>query len=105
MSSSYPAGSQGGEAEHTLTSHEIPAHSHYVDQTGNTYRVLPSDLATEDPNGLYTTELTSPGSRYLKPSYTWLDYLTASYLVDTPHDLPHNNMPPYLSVYIWKRTA
>ena len=105
MSSSYPAGSQGGEAEHTLTSHEIPFHRHYVDQPGNTYRVLPSSLATEDPNGLYTTELTSPGARYLKPSYTWLDYLTASYLVDTPHDQPHNNMPPYLSVYIWKRTA
>ena len=106
MSSSYPAGSQGGEAEHTLTSHEIPAHSHYVGQPGNTYRVLPSDLATEDPNeGLYTTEVTSPGCRYLKPSYTWLDYLTASYIVDTPYELPHNNMPPYLSVYIWKRTA
>ena len=104
-SSSYPVGSMGGEAEHTLTSHEIPSHKHYVGQPGNTYRVLPSDLATEDPNGLYTTELTSPGSRYLKPSYTWLDYLAASYLVDTPHDLPHNNMPPYLSVYIWKRTA
>ena len=105
MSSSYPAGSQGGEAEHTLTSHEIPYHSHYVGQPGNTYRVLPSNFATEDPNGLYTTELTSPGSRYLKPSYTWLDYLTASYLVDTPNEQPHNNMPPYLSVYIWKRTA
>lgn len=105
MSSSYPAGSQGGEAEHTLTSHEIPSHSHYVGQPGNTYRVLPSGLATEDPNGLYTTELTSPGSRYLKPSQTQLDYLTASYLVDTPHDLPYNNMPPYLAVYMWKRTA
>ena len=105
MSSSYPAGSQGGEEEHTLTSNEIPEHSHYVDQPGNTYRVLPSGLATEDPNGLYTTELTSPGSRYLKPSYAWLNYLTASYLVDTPNGQPHNNMPPYLSVYMWKRTA
>ena len=106
MSSSYPAGSQGGEAEHTLTSHEIPSHRHYVGQPGATYRVLPSNFATEDPNKeLYTTEVTSPGPRYLKPNNNWCGYLTASYLVDTPYDQPHNNMPPYLSVYIWKRTA
>ena len=106
MSSSYPAGSQGGEAEHKLTRNEIPEHRHYVGQQGNTYRVLPSNFATEDPNKeFYTTEVTSPGTRYLKPNNTWSGYLTASYIVDTPYDQPHNNMPPYLSVYIWKRTA
>lgn len=106
MSSSYPAGSQGGEAEHTLTASQIPTHSHYLRQLGNTSRTLPSNYATHDPSEeYYATELTSPGSSYLKPNVTWGGYLIAGELLDTPNGQPHNNMPPYLSVYIWKRTA
>ena len=104
MSSSYPAGSQGGEAEHTLTASQIPDHFHYLRQWGNTNRMLPSNYATDDPSKkYYVTEVTAPAPRYLKP--TRGNYLIAGELVDTPHDQPHNNMPPYLSVYIWKRTA
>lgn len=106
MSSSYPAGSEGGEAEHTLTSHEIPEHKHYLSQQRNTYRMLPSTHAADDPNReMATTEITSPGPKYLKPNVTWGGYLIADALIDTPNGRPHNNMPPYLSVYIWKRTA
>ena len=106
MSSSYPAGSQGGEAEHTLTASQIPEHQHYVGQAGATYRALPSNYATEDPNKeFHSTEVTSPGPRYLKPNNTVVGYLVARELVNTPNGQPHNNMPPYLSVYIWKRTA
>lgn len=106
MSSSYPAGSQGGEAEHTLTRNEIPNHSHYLGQQGNTSRMLPSNIAANDPNQeTYTTQVTSSGPGYFKPTVTWGGYLFAGPLVDTPYDQPHNNMPPYLSVYIWKRTA
>lgn len=104
MSSSYPAGSQGGEAEHTLTSSQLPDHVHYLRQWGNTNRMLPSNYATDDPSQeFFTTEVTAPTPRYLKP--TAGDYLIAGELADTPHGRPHNNMPPYLSVYIWKRTA
>ena len=106
MSSSYPAGSQGGEAEHTLTRNEIPNHGHHLGQMGNSSRMLPSDTAANDPNQeAYTTQVTSSGSGYFKPTVTWGGYLIAGELVDTTHDQPHNNMPPYLSVYIWKRTA
>ena len=106
MSSSYPAGSQGGEATHTLTRNEIPNHGHYLGQMGNTSRMLPTNNATNDPSQeYYVTEVESSGSTYLKPNVTWGGYLTAGTLFDTPYDQPHNNMPPYLSVYIWKRTA
>ena len=106
MSSSYPAGSQGGEAEHTLTTSEIPNHGHYLGQMGNTSRMLPTNHATNDPSHeYYVTEVESSGSTYLKPNVTWGGYLTAGTLIDTPYNQPHNNMPPYLSVYIWKRTA
>lgn len=105
-SSAYPAGSQGGEAAHTLTANELPNHSHYLGQQGNTSRMLPSNIATDDPSKeYYVTQVTSSGSTYLKPTVTWGGYLTAASLIDTPYDQPHNNMPPYLSVYIWKRTA
>ena len=106
MSSSYPAGSSGGEATHKLTSNEIPNHGHYLGQQGNSGRMLPTNNATEDPSHeYYVTEVESSGSAYLKPNVTWGGYLIAGNLVDTPYDQPHNNMPPYLSVYIWKRTA
>ena len=103
MSSSYPAGSQGGEAEHTLTLNEIPEHRHYLSQLGNTYRMLPSTHAADGE--IATTIVTSPGPAYSKSTMPDGGYLIAWQLIDTPHDLPHNNMPPYLSVYIWKRTA
>lgn len=106
MSSNYPAGSQGGEATHTLTSHEIPNHGHYLRQQGNTSRMLPTNNATNDPSHeYYVTEVESSGSTYLKPNVTWGGYLVAGTLIDTPYNQPHNNMPPYLAVYIWKRTA
>ena len=106
MSSSYPAGSQGGEAEHTLTCNEIPNHGHYLGQQGNSGRILPTNNATGDPSHeYYVTEVESSGSSYLKPNVTWGGYLIAGNLIDTPYNQPHNNMPPYLSVYIWKRTA
>lgn len=106
MSSSYPAGSQGGEAEHTLTRNEIPDHDHYLRQMGNGYRMIPSNIGAEDPNReFYTVKLNFSGEGYLKPNVTWGGYLIAGELLDTPNGQPHNNMPPYLSVYIWKRTA
>ena len=106
MSSNYPAGSSGGEATHTLTTSEIPNHGHYLGQQGNTSRMLPTNHATNDPSHeYYVTEVESSGSTYLKPNVTWGGYLTAGTLIDTPYNQPHNNMPPYLAVAMWKRTA
>ena len=106
MSSSYPAGSTGGEATHKLTASELPLHGHYLGQQGNTSRMLPTNCATNDPSQeYYVTEVESSGSTYLKPTVTWGGYLIAGTLTNTPYDQPHNNMPPYLAVAMWKRTA
>ena len=105
-SSSYPVGSMGGEATHTLTDSELPLHGHYLGQQGNTSRMLPTNHSTNDPSHeYYVTEVESSGSTYLKPTVTWGGYLIAGPLTNTPYGQSHNNMPPYLSVYIWKRTA
>ncbi len=90
MSSSYPAGSQGGEATHTLTTSEIPSHSHVA--------LYGTDGAVDDFLGGSSEDYgVRPGS-YTATNYR---YETSS----TGGGQPHNNMPPYLSVYIWKRTA
>ena len=90
MSSSYPAGSQGGEATHTLTNSEIPSHSHVA--------LYGLDGAVDDFLGGSSADYgVRPGSG----TATNYAYKTSS----TGGGTAHNNMPPYLAVYIWKRTA
>lgn len=87
MSSSYPAGSSGGEAKHTLTVSEIPTHTHSIigySASGNDYSGSDADLSFT-----YNNTMTGWAGR------------TAS----VGNSQAHNNMPPYLSVYIWKRIA
>lgn len=79
--SSYTAGVTGGSATHTLTIDEMPSHSHGLknDKTG--------------------------GSGSAK----WVINSSASsgtgVITNTGGNQAHNNMPPYLVVYMWKRTA
>ena len=100
MSSSYPAGSQGGETEHTLSANEIPNHSHnfsYQETNQNKsfsgYTV--NKIGTAYP-GLLGVNMA------LGADWSSAGTLT---LGSVGGDQAHNNMPPYLSVYIWKRTA
>ena len=90
MSSSYPAGSQGGEATHKLTTSEIPSHSHVA--------LYGLDGAVDDFLGGSGADY---GARSGSGTATNYPYNTSS----TGGGQAHNNMPPYLSVYIWKRTA
>ena len=87
--SQFPAGSEGGEVEHTLTELEMPAHDHEFDrhQLWRKENVPPSTSTQGDGYGASNKTL---------PVYT--DTTIATGAGD-----PHNNMPPYLSVYIWKR--
>ena len=83
----YTAGNTGGEATHTLTVNEIPSHTH----TANTYT----------------------GGTVTQPDYVdgvainWVSAYRTSIgtINNTGGGLAHNNMPPYLVVYVWKRTA
>lgn len=81
--STYSAGSTGGEATHTLTTNEIPSHSH---RTGSRASY---GVGTATASLGYTAS-TSTGSA--DTSYTG-------------EGQAHNNMPPYIAVYVWKRTA
>ena len=106
MSSSYPAGSQGGEAEHTLTSHELPQHIHEIGEGGNASFVYPSSRTSSatSSTGNYALLLNSTTNGYVTEKQTNVGRLFAGDNLEN-RGQAHNNMPPYLSVYIWKRTA
>ena len=92
----YTAGSTGGEAQHKLKESEMPSHCHGL------LKGDPSSNATGNPNQIQATP-----DLY----YAWADpktdnkYYWQSYTGFTGGSMPHNNMPPYLTVYMWKRIA
>jgi len=79
--STYTAGATGGEATHTLTIDEMPSHNHGL-YSRNTYQSGTTGAINGWNTGgtSYNTKNTGGGGA-------------------------HNNMPPYLVVYMWQRTA
>lgn len=89
--SAYVAGTTGGEATHTLTTSEMPNHKHSLDL----------DKSSAEATGYGLTESTYFTNRaivYRSGSLAWSTTLVGG-------GGAHNNMPPYLAVYMWKRTA
>ena len=95
-SASYPAGSTGGEAKHALTETEMPSHNHGVQQAGSD-GAIPMEMGKD---GTYQKDTYLSFGTSVKPfaeSMILISYRGGNQ--------PHNNMPPYLSVYMWRRTA
>lgn len=78
------AGATGGEETHVLTTNEIPSHQHNIPTTSNPSNLGANDIAqanaTGNPNTAIQTQATGGGAA-------------------------HNNLQPYVVVYIWQRTA
>lgn len=93
----YSAGGTGGSATHTLTVAEMPSHYHdgiSVDEFYNTHRM---SYANQEHVG------TGSSAYWTMDAYTTPTSKTAR-TVETGGGSAHNNMPPYLTVYMWKRT-
>ena len=84
----YAIGTTGGEATHKLTIEEMPSHKHQI-KTNN------DDWNNSAGGGNYGT--THDGAN------SW--YNTNWYTENSGGNAAHNNMPPYLTVYMWKRVA
>ena len=72
----------GGEKEHTLTVDEMPSHKHDFGQ------------------GFATTSNLSGAYGYYMIAGTQTDVIK-----NTGGNQPHNNLQPYITCYMWKRTA
>lgn len=87
----YQTGAESGEMYHTLTTDEMPSHNHgnysrrgniTYNSSGNTHVMCHSSNtnATSTPSG-------------------------SGFIMDTGSSNAHNNMPPFIAVNVWKRTA
>lgn len=99
----YTAGSTGGEAQHKLTVDEAPGHRHLLYVDGNTsdttYRIFAGNDSWYN-NDIGTSSFRVTSNDGYKQ--------TKGFLIKTDNvggSKPHNNMPTYLTVYMWKRIA
>ena len=93
----YAAGSTGGEAQHKLTKSEMPQHRHssssYVDGYPDSGIVA---------KGKFCTWVNIEAYNNNEPTMLESGPVRTSWVGGSE---PHNNIPPYLAVYAWKRIA
>lgn len=114
----YNANSTGGEASHILTTDEIPNHNHgskgltgsfvsrAMDSAATVNKILYCDGIVDRENFSGTQGYYNTANRVK------IDDQYNKVVIDATHThenvgsgLAHNNMPPYTTVYIWKRIA
>jgi hypothetical protein len=88
---SFTAGDEGGEYNHTLTKQEIPPHTHSYVKTDSTSNANGYDTNT---TAKAVTGSTETGGGNIGANSD-----------GTGNASPHNNLQPYIVVYMWKRTA
>ena len=100
------AGTFGGEAAHALTVNEMPVHHHSLGHTGNhsSFSVTWGNIYAnvEIPSAIAFTH--TPGEALAGNSLVVFqneDSATAT----SGGGAAHNNLPPYMAVYMWKRVS
>lgn len=82
--STYAAGSTGGEAANQLTTSEMPSHNHTLDNYNTTGGTTSSMTVQANDKKGYSGNVNT---------------------LYTGGNKAHNNMPPYLAVYMWQRVS
>ena len=84
----YENGSSGGESAHVLTIDEMPNHGH-------SFSGVNDGASVNSSIGSY------PARIYQDKAPNWTGY----FINNNGGGKEHNNMPPYLSVYVWVRVS
>ena len=117
--SKFAAGSKGGEETHVLTSSEMPSHSHRANtgSGGSHYHANPAESehsgqashygAVDNSNNKFGRSSLENLTRY---SYEMKTSTAGSHshsvygsIYNAGDNQAHNNMMPYLAVYMWQR--
>jgi hypothetical protein len=99
--SNYDAGATGGEANHTLTVEEMPSHNHK-----GQVRVQGYSGWSSYTTSTYEVVHDYQGGDYFGANKTLnAESISGVIIGNKGNSQPHNNMPPYLAVYVWKRVS
>ena len=108
--SKFAAGSKGGEETHRLTTQELPSHSHSLSSlasNGSHYHLGTGCPSDGSPYwGKASSSYSGTGWEYDNRNNNWNSSTEGSHshsvtLYSEGSSTPHNNMQPYLAVYMW----
>ena len=111
-SKTFTAGATGGEYNHVLTVGELPSHNHSAssNSTGGHTHVQSTNGTDSDTHPLGGPY--SSGSRYAVTAQTNGATTGSSgnhshtiTIGNTGSNTAHNNLPPYIGIYVYKRTT
>jgi microcystin-dependent protein len=89
---------KGGSRTHTLTTTEMPSHSHGIKDSGHSHPFSAYQLSVGGENG-------ASGSNCSTTTKDTSSSTTGISIDNTGSGSSHNNLMPYITCYMFKRTS